>query len=735
MSHKIYGQQVLFIEEDNPIIASTPEEMVALLTSDNVGKFVKYIGETRDFEFSTPTGRNIPVNPVTVDNSVEKWYFDTSVTPDFAQFAWSDLSSSETESITLCTVAVPGTTSGDKYILSVTRFPKGSRFASSWPQLKEDAYTIRIPYTSPSFTGYVYVSTEELANQIRHTGANPPQVHQGWMVKQGTWNKDDYGWWVTNVSQQDVWGGYISKDGQWTAEVINTNLSLVKDAFYKISEETDIVRYYELPVLSNEGTAADLAEGKELINSNGEKVVGTASGGGDYTVKVIDYDGTILLEKKGNTGDVIDLPSTAPTHEKLVFQEWSASVAVSDNKVTIADNDIMVGAVYTTASGQNEFDITLTKVTGLSVTLNMIGTKDWGDGTSDRATSHTYTAYGDYTIKCDGTAIVWDSPQVFGQSKSSRNYYCTAIRFATVANIKDEAFRYCNSLTNVVIPNNVTSIGNYAFDSCCSLTSIVIPNSITSISADAFAVCYLLTNVVIPNSVTSIGAEAFEVCYSLTNVVIPNSVTSIGDYAFYSCSSLTNVIIPNGVTLIRASTFYNCYSLTNVVIPNNVTSIAARIFENCYSLKSLVIPNGVMSIGARMFYQCYSLKNVVIPNGVTSIGADTFYFCHSLTNVVIPNSVTSIGNDAFYSCYSLTSIVIPNSVTSIGNYAFYRCYSLTKYDFSQHTSVPSLSNTNVFTDISGSCKIIVPDSLYDEWIAASNWSTYANYIYKASEVV
>ena len=48
MSHKIYGQQVLFIEEDNPIIASTPEEMVALLTSDNVGKFVKYIGETRD---------------------------------------------------------------------------------------------------------------------------------------------------------------------------------------------------------------------------------------------------------------------------------------------------------------------------------------------------------------------------------------------------------------------------------------------------------------------------------------------------------------------------------------------------------------------------------------------------------------------------------------------------------------------------------------------------------------
>ena len=135
-----------------------------------------------------------------------------------------------------------------------------------------------------------------------------------------------------------------------------------------------------LPTLTNEGTAADLAAGKQLINSSGEVVTGTGTiateeGTGDFWVKVIDYDGTVLLEKRGNTGDVIDLPA-APTHEKLIFQEWSASVTVSNNKVTIADNNIIVGAVYTTVSGQNEFDITLTKITGLSVTLNMDGRKD-----------------------------------------------------------------------------------------------------------------------------------------------------------------------------------------------------------------------------------------------------------------------------------------------------------------------------------------------------------------------
>ena len=338
---------------------------------------------------------------------------------------------------------------------------------------------------------------------------------------------------------------------------------------------------------------------------------------GAYTVKVIDYDGTVLLEKKGNAGDVIELP-TAPTHDRLVFQEWSASVAVSDNKVTITDNDIMVGAVYTTASGQNEFDITLTKVTGLSITLNMNGTKDWGDGTSDTETTHTYTAYGDYTILCDGTKMTTSSSAgLFGQSSGANNDYCTRLMFA-----------------------GVTSIGSYA--------------------------CYK--------------------CYSLTSITIPNSVTSIGDYAYYYCYSLTSVTIPKGVTSIGANAFVGTF-LTDITIPNSVTSIGDYAF-----------------VGT-------SLTNITIPNGVKSIGASAFKDCYSLMNITIPNSVTSIESDAFSGCRSLT-----------------RC------DFSRHTSVPTLVNTGTFANINAICKIIVPDNLYDRWIAASNWSTYADYIYKASEV-
>ena len=153
----------------------------------------------------------------------------------------------------------------------------------------------------------------------------------------------------------------------------------------------------------------------------------------------------------------------------------------------------------------------------------------------------------------------------------------------------------------------------------------------------------------------------------------------------------------------------------------------------CNMLQAVEIGNGVTSIYDYAFYNCYSLSNIVIPEGVTSIGSYAFSNCYSLSSVVIPDSVTSIGSQAFQYCSSLSSVVIPDSVTSIGSQAFQYCYGMAFYDFSSHTSVPSLDNTNAFLSIPSDCKIIVPDALYDEWIAATNWSSYASQIIKKSD--
>ena len=103
-----------------------------------------------------------------------------------------------------------------------------------------------------------------------------------------------------------------------------------------------------------------------------------------------------------------------------------------------------------------------------------------------------------------------------------------------------------------------------------------------------------------------------------------------------------------------------------------------------------------------------------------------------LQRAEIGNSVTSVGASAFSYCYSLSSIVIPNSVTSVGASAFSYCSGVAYYDFSKHTTIPTSEN-NEFSSIPSDCKIIVPDSLYDSWKSATNWSSYASYIIKKSD--
>jgi hypothetical protein len=320
----------------------------------------------------------------------------------------------------------------------------------------------------------------------------------------------------------------------------------------------------------------------------------------------------------------------------------------------------------------------------LGVCPNGTVTVDWGDGTTPdvltgTSTSavkytptHDYAEPGDYviTLSADGEM------GFYGDSSD----YAAILVHSSRADMKNRLYQ--TAIQKAEIGNGVTSIGNYAFSYCQSLTSVVIPNS-----------------------VTSIGIYAFIYCYSLASVVIPNSVTSIGNNAFYNCYSLASAVIQDGVTSIDYNAFYNCYSLASVVIPNSVTSIGYSAFSSCYSLARVVIQDGVTSIDYSAFSDCYSLASVVIQDGVTSIS-----------------------NNIFKNCRSLASVVIPNSVTSIGNNAFGFCYGVRFYDFTNHTAVPTLANTNAFSSISSDCEIRVPAALYDEWIAATNWTTYASQI-------
>ena len=224
-------------------------------------------------------------------------------------------------------------------------------------------------------------------------------------------------------------------------------------------------------------------------------------------------------------------------------------------------------------------------------------------------------------------------------------------------------------------------ICDLAFSFCSSLSEIVIPSSVTSIGDGAFYCCHSLSEIVIPSSVTSIGDHAFSGCDSLSEIVIPSSVTSIGNYAFSGCSSLKYISIPKSVIGLNGNPFVEWKGKLECLSPNFVyeddilfNKDKSRIisFRN-QNVESYVIPSSVTSIGKGAFTGCYSLSEIVIPSSVTSIGDGAFSFCRSLSEIVIPSSATSIGDWAFSNCDSLSEIVIPSSVTSIGDGAFYYC--------------------------------------------------------------
>ena len=174
----------------------------------------------------------------------------------------------------------------------------------------------------------------------------------------------------------------------------------------------------------------------------------------------------------------------------------------------------------------------------------------------------------------------------------------------------------------------------------------------------AFYFCRSLSKIVIPSSVTSIGEWAFSNCGSLSTIVIRSSVTSIGDRAFSSCTSLKYISIPKSVIGLNGNPFADWNGKLQCLSPNFINEDDILFNKD---------KNKIIS------FRNQNIESYVIPSSVTSIGNDAFSKCSSLSKIVIPSSVTSIGEMAFMDCDSLSEIVIPSSVTSIGDSAFYRC--------------------------------------------------------------
>ena len=165
---------------------------------------------------------------------------------------------------------------------------------------------------------------------------------------------------------------------------------------------------------------------------------------------------------------------------------------------------------------------------------------------------------------------------------------------------------------------------------------------------------YEVTEIVIPNTITTIGKFQFAGFKNITNIFISESVTEIKEFAFFNCSSLIVIDIPDSVLEIASYAFFDCTNLESVVLPSNLKYLSSCIFMECESLKNIEIPNSVTSIGGWAFYECKELVSIVIPENVTEIDTEAFSYCVNLVRIFIPNNIAYISEKAFNNCAKLT---------------------------------------------------------------------------------
>ena len=177
--------------------------------------------------------------------------------------------------------------------------------------------------------------------------------------------------------------------------------------------------------------------------------------------------------------------------------------------------------------------------------------------------------------------------------------------------IEDGAFSNWNpqhKLTEVVLSNNIVSIGEKAFKNCDKLEKITIPSSVEFIESNAFEGCENLISVVIEDGVCEIGTKAFNKCVALRKIEIPGSVKTIGSYAFSGCTKLSEVIFNEGTLEIGTYAFDKCTSIRNVVLPKSLEILSTAAFSNCDNISKIYIRSNIKKIGLNVLLGAKNVK-------------------------------------------------------------------------------------------------------------------------------
>lgn len=468
---------------------------------------------------------------------------------------------------------------------------------------------------------------------------------------------------------------------------------LIQGEVYRAVEDGDVLQYVILPTLSNPGTAADLAQGKQLIDGDGKVVDGTAGGEIDYTQDVMfwDYDGTLIHACTLEEAKVMTKLPDAPNHaaEGLVFAKWNWTLEQLHELTAPVD----VGAMYAPSDGNShifinvdhdncEFNLCFAGKNYTNTTPTIVSI-NWGDGNTETYSylsepnkrfnkTHVYSVKGEYEI------II----QNISSSLTIRYYY--SLGFVNTYNTSVGLCGTPVSSQGYLEKNYLSS----NFTNSLFVKKVYLGDYCSGISIAGCIKC----DVKIGKTVELALGELVQ-NYKIKHI----NATNISSYSMYLCGIETCSFSKN------VYLGYNCFGSSNlkrIAIYNN-SGTGDHEMLSIDSLRFVSIANS--------FYAKYTGFPSLIFAKKATIGADRA----DATN--------------YSSIEELTLSEICAKITDNRNFI---ANSAVKKLIVKNSTPPTLSGA--FSNIQPDLKIYVPDDVVDTYKAANGWSEMADRIYPMS---